>query len=886
MQWSQSPSAEVGSPPGESDGKQPVDRSLRRRFVETARRAEIVGLVNAAASESDLGRRFTDELCEVFDAELAFVIDEGGERRPPRAVAAVGGAPENFPGLLERPECAAAIEKGEARTLAGDDVLGIGASGGVIAPFRTEDGRAVLVGVARLHEAPFDEADRALVEAVTIAAGQALERIWAYEARNRSAKEQAALVRAAKSMSRSLEVAEVLQTLCAEVRRGLDCDTVAAALGDEVDGYVVVGAEGMPASFVGFRQPPGTGLGGRAVQADRSLVTHSYQEEGYAPPETNALGEVQCSIGVPLRWNERIHGFIAAGFTSHRRITPSDIELIEGFVELAGLACANAERHAALRESAEIDGLTGCINRDGLERRLSELLAEAERSGNPLSLALLDLDGFKSINDVFGHPSGDTVLKSVGATLRSNVRVGDFVARYGGDEFALILPNASEDQASPVLDRVRAAISSMEVPGGRLSACVGVAERASDELLKRLIDRADEALRDAKGSPNPGSIRRASRGVGVGSPATSAAPESLDRRHRWRAVAGDVGLLVARQSDSPTSGAVAAQQLTEVLELAFCSVLQLVSGGKLEVIAATGIEDAGTELLDADDGSVGRALREKRTIVGDQGAGRRDSELRGRNGSDSSREAAGEIAVPLIIAGRAWGAVSCGAGKRQLDDVDAELITAVAEHLSASIRTADLYDQLTQSMIGTAEALAAALEAKDSYTADHARSIAELAVEVGRTLKLPEAAIEDLRYGGIFHDVGKIAVPDALINKPGPLTDEEFEVVKEHPVVGAEILAPVPFLYGVRTIVRHAHEHWDGSGYPEGLEGAQIPLGARIVLAVDAYHAMTSNRPYRRAMSHEEACTELRDCSGTQFDPEVVGALLEVLRRRADVAGA
>jgi HD-GYP domain-containing protein (c-di-GMP phosphodiesterase class II) len=187
-------------------------------------------------------------------------------------------------------------------------------------------------------------------------------------------------------------------------------------------------------------------------------------------------------------------------------------------------------------------------------------------------------------------------------------------------------------------------------------------------------------------------------------------------------------------------------------------------------------------------------------------------------------------------------------------------------------------------MIGTAEALAAALEAKDSSTADHARSIAELAVEVGRELDLPESALEDLRYGGIFHDVGKIAVPDALINKPGPLTEEEWEVVKQHPAMGAEILAPVPFLYGVRTIVRHAHEHWDGGGYPEGLKGAQIPLGARIVLAVDAYHAMTSNRPYRRAMSHEEACKELIDNAGTQFDPEVIDALLKVLERRDEPA--
>jgi HD-GYP domain-containing protein (c-di-GMP phosphodiesterase class II) len=316
------------------------------------------------------------------------------------------------------------------------------------------------------------------------------------------------------------------------------------------------------------------------------------------------------------------------------------------------------------------------------------------------------------------------------------------------------------------------------------------------------------------------------------------------------------------------SAAVAVTELQDVLQLKLCSTFQLVSSGRLEVVAEAGPDAPSQPSRDADDGAIGRAMREKRRIKG--GASK-------------------EVAIPLIVGGRAWGAISCVAGQRPLDDVDVELIAGVAEHLSAAIRTGDLYEQLTKSMIGTAEALAAALEAKDSYTADHARSIADLAVDVGRELNLSDSAIEDLRYGGIFHDVGKIAIPDAIINKPGPLTDEEFEVIKQHPAIGAEILAPVPFLYGVRTIVRHAHEHWDGSGYPEGLTGEQIPLGARIVLAVDAWHAMTSDRPYRKAMSDPEAYKELEDNSGTQFDPEVVDALLAVLKRErleaADTAG-
>jgi diguanylate cyclase (GGDEF)-like protein len=884
MQSSQSPSAEAPPASPGLNGDRSVDASIRRRFVEAARRAEIVGLVNASTTEAELGRRFTDELCEVFEAELAFIVDEGGERRAPRAVAVVGLDPESVPCLLKSPESAQAVRSGRAVHLAGEDVLGIGARGAVIAPFETADGRRAVVGVARLHHAPFDETDRALVEAVTLAAGQALERIWAYEARNRTAKEQAALVRAAKSMGGSLEIDEVLRTLCEEICRGLECDTVGAALGDEVDGYVITGkAGGIPEGFVGFRQPPGSGLGGRAVQAGRTLVTQRYREEGYPPPETQVLDEIKSCIAVPLRWDGRIRGFVSAGFTTARRITPGDAELVEGFSELAGMACANAERHAEVREAAEIDGLTGCLNRDALQRHLRDLIAESDENGHKLSVAILDLDGFKSINDVFGHPSGDAVLKNVGAALRGSVRAGDHVARYGGDEFAMILPDASEPQAAPILDRVRAAISSMEVPGGRLTACVGLAERSDGESLQALIARADDALREAKGSLGPGSVRRASRPVTPGH-ASVVGGSAAERRQRWRAIAGDIGLGVARETDSTVSAAVAATELQDGLQLDVCTVLQLVSGGQLEVIVESGAGAPSPAIRNADDGCIGRALREKRPIVLAPDEARRDSDDRQDGGAPDP--APGEIAVPLIIGGRAWGAVSCVAGSRPLDEVDVELVAAVAEHLSASIRAADLYEQLSKSMIGTAEALAAALEAKDSYTADHARSIAELAVQVGRELNLSESALEDLRYGGIFHDVGKIAIPDAIINKPGPLTEEEFEVIKEHPAIGAEILAPVPFLYGVRTIVRHAHEHWDGNGYPEGLSGPQIPLGARIVLAVDAYHAMTSDRPYRQKLSHAEACEELRRHAGTQFDPEVIEAFLAVLRRRAGGAGA
>jgi HD-GYP domain-containing protein (c-di-GMP phosphodiesterase class II) len=182
--------------------------------------------------------------------------------------------------------------------------------------------------------------------------------------------------------------------------------------------------------------------------------------------------------------------------------------------------------------------------------------------------------------------------------------------------------------------------------------------------------------------------------------------------------------------------------------------------------------------------------------------------------------------------------------------------------------------------MGTAEALAAALEAKDAHTALHARSIVHTAESVGLVLGLGGQALRDLRYGAAFHDIGKIAVPEHILNKPGPLTDDERAEVERHVVVGEQILAPIEFLAGVRPLVRHGHEHWDGRGYPDRLAGERIPLGSRIILACDALDAMTSDRPYRAALPESEARRELRRFAGTQFDPRIVDALLEVLDGR------
>jgi len=154
-----------------------------------------------------------------------------------------------------------------------------------------------------------------------------------------------------------------------------------------------------------------------------------------------------------------------------------------------------------------------------------------------------------------------------------------------------------------------------------------------------------------------------------------------------------------------------------------------------------------------------------------------------------------------------------------------------------------------------------------------------MAKTVAGALGLDEVEIERIGHAALLHDIGKVGMPDRVLHKPGPLAGEEWDVMREHPVVGERILRSIPGMGCVANIVRHEHERFDGTGYPDRLAGEEIPLGSRIILACDAYHAMTSDRPYRAAMAHDHAVAELVRCAGSQFDPRIVSALVGLLGR-------
>ncbi len=209
-------------------------------------------------------------------------------------------------------------------------------------------------------------------------------------------------------------------------------------------------------------------------------------------------------------------------------------------------------------------------------------------------------------------------------------------------------------------------------------------------------------------------------------------------------------------------------------------------------------------------------------------------------------------------------------GKDAFPSAKIRLINVISDYAASAIQRAMLHNRLEESFLQTVISLANAMDARDSYTGDHSQRMADMASLVGEEMRLPTADIETLHWAGILHDIGKIGVPDGILNKKGKLTKEEWVIMKEHPLIGAQIVEPVKYLSAVSPIIRAHHEKYDGTGYPYGLSGEDIPFGSRILAVVDAYVAIRDERVYRAARSHEEAIAELRRFSGTQFDPVIV----------------
>jgi len=384
--------------------------------------------------------------------------------------------------------------------------------------------------------------------------------------------------------------------------------------------------------------------------------------------------------------------------------------------------------------AAITDAVTGLPNHRAVMSKLDEVLSHCQRARSSCAVLFVDLDHFKRVNDTYGHRAGDAILCEVAERLRNGIRLEDFVGRYGGEEFAIILTGMDVLGASQVADRLLIALNSQP------------------------------CCREATDTHSPVTI----------------------------AITGSIGVSVYQLHGTTRE---------ELIESADRAMYQAKIGGRNRVCIA----DVEIPSLSNDVGTRGRA------------------------------------SGPLAF--------------------DAP----------------GMKEQDMKEIIGL-QALTAAAAARDGDTCIHAHRLVELAVATARKLRQNDRELHMLRLGAILHDIGKIGIPDAILHKPGPLTDEEWKIMRSHPDIGRHILEEIGGVFNqlAEVVVAH-HERWDGAGYPMKLAGEAIPLHARILTVVDSFDAMTSRRVYREPMSIEAARAELQRCSGTQFDPHVVAAFLSVL---------
>jgi len=246
------------------------------------------------------------------------------------------------------------------------------------------------------------------------------------------------------------------------------------------------------------------------------------------------------------------------------------------------------------------------------------------------------------------------------------------------------------------------------------------------------------------------------------------------------------------------------------------------------------------------------------------------------------RRTKSEIAVPLKHGRKTIGVINVERYQYDaFDENDLHILTLIANQAAIAIENSRLYESLEESYLDTIKALVSAMEAKDHYTRGHSERVRRYAIKIADKFKLDEKQMKELNYAGYLHDIGKIGIKDTLLSKVEPLTKEEYERIKRHPEIGNGILKDIKHLSSTCAIIRCEHERFDGNGYPNGLKKHKIPIGARIIAVADAFDAMTTDRPYRKAIKKTEAIKIIKQEAGKQFDPEVVRVFINILKKRS-----
>ena len=591
------------------------------------------------------------------------------------------------------------------------------------------------------HEFVYSERD---VELLQTAAGQvavAVENARLFAEQQRRAKYLAFLNSVSKTAISSQDAEQMLEEIVTEIQKNFELDHIGIGVLDFSTREIEIRAEaGTTNVAVRKRIPLGVGIMGKVARSNEVMLVQ--KADGHL---LGVLPNARSILCVPLTYVDTLLGVLNIESVNEEAFKDQDVLILRTLADLLATALHNAFVFQKMQQQSITDGLTGIKTRRFFLEAVQGEWKRASRAGRPFSVVMIDLDKFKEVNDGMGHLEGDLVLARVGRLLEQKCRQSNVVARYGGDEFVILMPETGIEQAQILSERLRLWL-------------------ATDPMLNE---------------------RHITGSFGVAAfPLHGSTVEDIMR-------VADAGMYVSKHA-------------------------------------------GGNRVSTAEDFREGETVAVQRQLIASYIEGFLQRE---NMGPDAGEE-----------------------------------LVATLKKMCTGLQ--DDPEPMKEAII----VLGRAAEAREGHNAGHGQAVSKYAEMIARELGLSHEDIAEIAFCGLVHDVGKLVIPERMLTKTGELTDDEHYIMRLHPGLSADIVGSIPGSDNMVRIVRHHHEWYDGTGYPDGLRGEDIPLPSRILMVADSYASMIRELPYSPAKTVAQATVELQQNAGTQFDPNVVSVFLHQLR--------